>query len=498
MHKLPNLYRNRLGTYYLRITIAGREIKRSLGTKEPAVAKKAALTFALAKAGGNVDFERGSRASGKATAPQSQTHSHTTGTTCYQPPAQLIERLDDDLRAPTSNEEPMLTIPTAFTKFDVLLPNGIKLVGINDDSEAQRAAFFLREALNVAGIDPSYYMTKLEEAVEATKPKQAAQAPSTGKSKPFSKVARMYLDEKRLDNGGKTLEDKQRTFDTLVELFGDMDFNAFGAEQAIAFKQRLLGQSLSIVRINSKLSHLKELFRWAVNQGLRHTGNPFESMRVSTKAKVKQQTQSYQPFTAEELQTIFNPQTYDNFMNKADYRWLPWLAVHSGARIEELASLRLDQIKTEGEISYLDIQHGKNLNSVRKIPLHNNVMQSGFMTYVQALREQGKTRLFPHLVAGKNGFSKNCSRRFAQYLDKIGIKSPQKTFHSFRSTFITRMSELNVHPAMLMALVGHYQQAKVDLSSPHFSNYQGGKLTTALHETVNSFDQMSVSNFTKY
>ena len=392
----------------------------------------------------------------------------------------------------------MLTIPTAFTKFDVLLPNGIKLLGIDDDSEAQRAAFFLREALNVAGIDPSYYMTKLEEAVEATKAKQAAQAPATGKSKPFNKVARMYLDEKRLDNGSKTLEDKQRTFDTLVELFGDMDFNAFGAEQAIAFKQRLLMQSLSIVRINSKLSHLKELFRWAVNQGLRHTGNPFESMRVSTKAKVKQQTQSYQPFTAEELQTIFNPQSYDDFMNKADYRWLPWLAVHGGARIEELASLRLDQIKTEGEIVYLDIQHGKNLNSVRKIPLHNNVMNSGFMDYVQALQKQGKTRLFPHLVAGKNGFSKNCSRRFAQYLDKIGIKSPQKTFHSFRSTFITRMSELNVHPAMLMAIVGHYQQAKVDLSSPHFSNYQGGKLITALHQTVNSFDLMSVNNFTKY
>ena len=31
MHKLPNLYRNRLGTYYLRITVAGREVKRSLG-----------------------------------------------------------------------------------------------------------------------------------------------------------------------------------------------------------------------------------------------------------------------------------------------------------------------------------------------------------------------------------------------------------------------------------------------------------------------------------
>lgn len=494
MHKLPNLYRNRLGTYYLRITIAGREIKRSLGTKEPALAKKAALAFALAKAGGTVPL--------RATVPSPTAVDRTplapTETTGNKPGHSTFFQDAETCRATTENEDPMLTIPTAFTKFDVLLPNGIKLFGINDDDEAQRAAIFLRETLKVAGIEPSHYMTVLEEAVEATKAKQAAQAPTAGKSKLFSKVARMYLDEKRLDNGGKTLEDKQRTFGTFVELFGDLDFNGIGAEQAIAFKQRLLGQSLSIVRINSKLSHLKELFRWAVNQGLRHTGNPFESMRVSTKAKVKQQTQSYQPFTADELQAIFDPATYDDFMNKPDYRWLPWLAVHTGARIEELASLSLNQIRTDGEIVYLDIQQGKNLNSVRKIPLHNNLMQSGFIDYVKDLQKQGKTRLFPHLIAGKNGYSKNCSRRFAQYLDKIGIKSPQKTFHSFRSTFITRMSELNVHPAMLMAIVGHFQQAKVDLSSPHFSNYQGAKLLSALQDTVNTFDLMGANNFTKY
>lgn len=494
MHKLPNLYRNRLGTYYLRITIAGREIKRSLRTKEPALAKKAALAFALAKAGGTVLPGQADAARTAVGRTQLAT-SETTGSTSA--PSRFFQ--DVERRGTTTaNEDPMLTIPTAFTKFDVLMPNGIQLLGINDDDEAHRAAIFLRETLAVAGIEPSHYMAVLEEAVEATKAEQAARGPAVGKSKPFSKVARMYLDEKRLDNGGKTLEDKQRTFGTFVELFGDLDFNGVGAEQAIAFKQRLLGQSLSIVRINSKLSHLKELFRWAANQGLRHAGNPFESMRVSTKAKVKQQTQSYQPFTADELQTIFNPKTYDAFMNKPDYRWLPWLAVHSGARIEELASLRLDQIKTEGNIVYLDIQHGKNLNSVRKVPLHNNLMQSGFVDYVKDLQQQGKTRLFPHLIAGKNGYSKNCSRRFAQYLDKIGIKSPQKTFHSFRSTFITRMSELNVHPAMLMAIVGHYQQAKVDLSSPHFSNYQGAKLLSALQDTVNMFDLMHANNFTKY
>ncbi|WP_244123265.1 hypothetical protein [Burkholderia gladioli] len=52
------------------------------------------------------------------------------------------------------------------------------------------------------------------------------------------------------------------------------------------------------------------------------------------------------------------------------------------------------------------------------------------------------------------------------------------------------MTELNVHPAMLMTLVGHYDQAKVDFSSPHFANYQHAK---PLHELKATFDRFDVA-----
>lgn len=139
MHKLPNLYRNRLGTYYLRITIAGREIKRSLGTKEPAVAKKAALTFALAKLGGSISMPPQGGAPGRQPNPPLTTRSDTTGNTFMATPPNEFFPDADGFRATTSNEDPMLTIPKAFTKFEVLMPNGIKLLGINDDGWQQSA-----------------------------------------------------------------------------------------------------------------------------------------------------------------------------------------------------------------------------------------------------------------------------------------------------------------------------------------------------------------------
>ncbi|CAM3085297.1 hypothetical protein DM48_4797 [Burkholderia gladioli] len=100
------------------------------------------------------------------------------------------------------------------------------------------------------------------------------------------------------------------------------------------------------------------------------------------------------------------------------------------------------------------------------------------------MRGRGASQLFPELKPGANGYGKNVTRRFADYLGK------RKVFHSFRHTFIGRMTELNVHPAMLMTLVGHYDQAKVDFSSPHFANYQHAK---PLHELKATFDRFDMA-----
>ena len=45
-HHAPNLYSNRHGNYYLRVTLSRREVKRSLRTKEPSQAKLATIAFA--------------------------------------------------------------------------------------------------------------------------------------------------------------------------------------------------------------------------------------------------------------------------------------------------------------------------------------------------------------------------------------------------------------------------------------------------------------------
>ncbi|MDE3010329.1 MAG: hypothetical protein KGI67_05520 [Pseudomonadota bacterium] len=73
-------------------------------------------------------------------------------------------------------------------------------------------------------------------------------------------------------------------------------------------------------------------------------------------------------------------------------------------------------------------------------------------------------------------------------MEQLRIDNPRKRLYSMWVAFVTQMTELNAHPDMLMALVGHVAREAVDLASPHFKNCQGAQLLTGLTKTIDLFD----------
>jgi len=189
-------------------------------------------------------------------------------------------------------------------------------------------------------------------------------------------------------------------------------------------------------------------------------------------------------------------------MKQPNYKWLPLLALFSGARISELAGLTLSEVyKSSGVwVMYVPASRAKTENSVREIPVHRALVELGFLNYVEEVRSAQPLNnlVFPELVSKSRlekcggdlreiDFSKNGGRIFGEYLDEdfINIRDRKKVFHSFRSTFINRLTNVNgTHPAHIMGIVGHIDNAKIDFSSPHFKTYQQKKPIQLLKQSI--------------
>lgn len=423
MHKLPNLLKSRHGVFYLRTFANGKEQRQSLRTKDWHVAKLHALQFNLDRA-------------------------------------------------------------MNLKKFDLVFPGGVQVNNINTDDDVTRVQKLFDDP-NV-----KYLLQKAQElkaAAGAAPSSTVAGSQSTLRATTalFSAVVPLYTAEKALLNTQKTLEEKKGTYAEFERLFGDADMGAYASENAITFKNRMISDGLNALRINKKLSFMNDLFVYAIANKMYFAANPFEGLSISSKAKSKKaMVESYEPFTDDELKLIFENPKYATFMNKPDYFWLPFLALYTGARLESLASLKVSQVCKDGRVWFFDIVKDKNANSKRKVPLHERIVSSKFLTYVESVKSAGQVQLFPHLKPGANGYSKNCSRRFGDYLDTLKITDPRKVFHSLRVCFINSLTNTGVHAAIIMGLVGHYDQSKIDFSSTHFKTYQKYKPLEIMKDCV--------------
>lgn len=442
--RLPHLHRDRHGTFYFRLTIDGKTIKRSLGTKDRGLATMKASAL-------NWEWSMSKR----------------------------------------SAEPSVSDIIKAFKKdgreFDAEFPDGTKFKGINTDDDMRRAKDLMLARIEAIGpIEPAYAPLRPEHRQQARR--------RTGKH--FLAATKPYLleEQKYGLNGTKTVDDKTSTFKAFADLIADADVGLIDKDAAKAFKAELMKGDAGAGRVNTKLGHVSDFFEWAIKNG-EADENPFDGLRIGKKSELTKDVESYEPFTADELAAIFNPETYPAYATKTKphFKWLPFLLLYTGARPNELASINLDSVLQEKGIDYFSIRGktAKNGHSIRKVPFHKVVRESGFMDYLAKRRKDDPTgQLFPLLKPTKNGYAKNVTRRFNEsYLVSLRIDNPTHRLYSFRSNFITQLSEENVNTAMIMALVGHYEQAAVDLSSPHFKNYQKGtKLITALREAMDAFN----------
>ncbi len=169
------------------------------------------------------------------------------------------------------------------------------------------------------------------------------------------------------------------------------------------------------------------------------------------------------PFTDAELKAIFDPVEFPKWASKYPHRWFgPILGLYSGARVNEIAQLRLEDIDTiDGVPGFFVRKIGKkqsikNKHSRRFIPLAQPVIDCGFLDYVKEARRAGLERLFPDLPNSTGlGYGRQLSRQFSVYIKRQGVSEKGQGFHGFRHTIASKLDEAGVSASAIGALTGH-------------------------------------------
>src|SRR5208282_3880367 len=97
----------------------------------------------------------------------------------------------------------------------------------------------------------------------------------------------------------------------------------------------------------------------------------------------------------------------------------------------------------------------KNVSSIRFIPLHQAVIDNGFLDYVRDLPDGGP--LFPDKKPDKHGRrSSGLSDDIGDFLRDIGVKTDGRLSHaSFRHFYKTLCRDCGIHKEIHDALTGH-------------------------------------------
>lgn len=147
--------------------------------------------------------------------------------------------------------------------------------------------------------------------------------------------------------------------------------------------------------------------------------------------------------------------------------WFPLIGLYSGMRLDEIAQLRICDLRQDGESHrwFFDVDRSggrstKTSSSVRQVPVHGELERIGLLRYRQSLLDQhsdAASSLWPDVQAkGSRPRSASWSKWFGRYLrDTCSITESSKVFHSFRHTFKRMTRDAGIAEEIHDALTGH-------------------------------------------
>jgi hypothetical protein len=147
------------------------------------------------------------------------------------------------------------------------------------------------------------------------------------------------------------------------------------------------------------------------------------------------------------------------------FYWTPLLALLSGICLEEALQLRPDDVATRDGIHFITIgavhdgqaAQVKNPARQRELPIHKDLIRLGFLDYVERMRSEGASRLFPGLDRGglDARYGHNFTQWWTAYRRAVGAYARGQDFHSLRHGANRRMVRAKIPLPTVKRVLGH-------------------------------------------
>lgn len=214
---------------------------------------------------------------------------------------------------------------------------------------------------------------------------------------------------------------------------------------------------LSDATVNRHVAALQSLWRWAEMREYCEGTNPFDGFHRQLRTGVN--VDGYLPWENEELARLWSP-----VPKRSDLLEVTLVAMFTGMRLDEIASMEAQQVRHEGGIPYINITDAKTPAGVRKVPIHP------VLTWlVGRSKTVGQGALWstfnPEGPGAKRGA--DAGKEFTRHKQSAGFHTRNKAFHSFRKNVTQQMERAQVAEGEWAQILGHERGFTYGRYNPH-------------------------------
>ncbi|MDO9355451.1 MAG: site-specific integrase [Solirubrobacteraceae bacterium] len=265
------------------------------------------------------------------------------------------------------------------------------------------------------------------------------------------------------DRPAKTVQKAATSLALFEELTGNPSLSDIKKAMGSTYRGKLLAGNLSDKSASDRLEWVLILLNFERRNYGRIAANPWEGLNIEVEREALREE-----WKDEEVRKLFNNPMFSEYrLPTKDHAggvsvyWVPIIGAYTGARITEIAQLRLVDLTEEGGQFFMRFddpeswQSVKNKWSRRTIPVHPELVRLGLLDYAADMKREGAVRLFPKVVVSEmNNAGGGLSRWFSVFKSTAGF-GPANTFHGWRNTVETKLQRAREGQLQIDKYLGH-------------------------------------------